>query len=436
MDPRNKRLLTISARPCQTLTPPTNGAFTLGHEAFPIVVTFTCNPGYVLNGAASTLCQNDGTLTNPVPTCTPVQCPSLTAPTNGAVSPAGAVSYPNSVTSTCNSGYTRNGAAAATCQADGTWSSPVPTCTPVQCPALTAPANGAVTPTGAVSYPNGVTFTCNTGYVLNGAAAATCQADGTWSNPAPTCTHLDKCTENMETCPDGSICLNTPGGYRCTYCTPEVAILGGGMNITRSVAFRLTSRLSLGANCTEQLDDVAYQWEALPPAGTRWQVLADIVSAKADLLVPSKTLDYGTYMFRLTVTLNETNTGVVVSTTSNTVSVSITASSLVAGILGGFRRQVGTGRVTLDAATLSSDPDGVISMSKDLNYHWSCHSTDGSCPVLNGGVNGLLTVNLGLGTLHSELTFTVEVSAPGRDAVSASQIVNVVRSTIPLTSVM
>ncbi|XP_078666467.1 polycystin family receptor for egg jelly-like isoform X3 [Branchiostoma floridae x Branchiostoma belcheri] len=547
---------------CPARAAPANGAVSpTGAVPYPNSVTFTCNSGYTLNGVPRPTCQADGTWSHPVPTCTPVQCPARAAPANGAVSPTGAVSYPNGVTFTCNPGYVLTGVATTTCQADGTWSHPVPTCTPIQCPARAAPANGAVSPTGAVSYPNSVTFTCNPGYTLNGVATQTCQADTTWSYPVPTCqvtstlecrpwhivfqgkckalqrfyvhlvynasydyepdkhapsgvqyeqsrrehlrhlnymvdsiteitrfgtpgfrrfergslvsfqsltlvegdtplspvmlenhlqtyindsqqntsfpfvgatvtvTDLDECVEDIHKCPHGSTCVNTPGGYGCTYCSPEVTITGGGMSIPRSRAFRLNGRVSVGANCTEQFD-TTYRWEASPPTGRH------IVNTKADLLVPSKTLSYGTYLFRLTVTVNETDTGVLVSRTSNSASVSITASSLVAGILGGFRRQVGTGRVTLDAATLSSDPDGV----HDLNFRWSCNSTtDGVCPVLNvpsGGDEGELTVNLGLETLHKELTFTVEVSAPGRDAVSASQIVEVVRSTIPLTSII
>ncbi|KAI8512244.1 CUB and sushi domain-containing protein 2 [Branchiostoma belcheri] len=184
--------LDCDAVECPARAAPANGAVSpTGAVSYPNSVTFTCNTGYVLTGAATATCQADGMWSNPAPTCTPVECPSLTAPANGAVSPTGAVSYPNGVTFACNPGYVLNGDAAATCQADGTWSNPAPTCTPVECPALTAPTNGAVSPTGAVSYPDSVTFTCNTGYVLTGAAAATCQADGTWSNPAPTCTPVD-----------------------------------------------------------------------------------------------------------------------------------------------------------------------------------------------------------------------------------------------------
>ncbi|XP_078687146.1 uncharacterized protein LOC144919463 isoform X14 [Branchiostoma floridae x Branchiostoma belcheri] len=179
---------TCQAVQCPARAAPANGAVSpTGAVSYPNGATFTCNSGYTLNGVATPTCQADGTWNNPVPTCQPVQCPARAAPANGAVSPTGAVSYPNSVTFTCNSGYTLNGVAAPTCQADTTWSNPVPTCQAVQCPARTAPANGAVSPTGAVSYPNGATFTCNTGYTLNGQATPTCQAAGTWSNPVPTC---------------------------------------------------------------------------------------------------------------------------------------------------------------------------------------------------------------------------------------------------------
>ncbi|KAI8485001.1 hypothetical protein Bbelb_372470 [Branchiostoma belcheri] len=184
----NSPVPTCQARTCPARPAPANGAVSpTGAVSYPNGVTFTCNPGYTLDGVATPTCQADGTWFSPVPTCTRVQCPARAAPANGAVSPTGAVSYPNSVTFTCNSGYVRTGAASATCQADGTWSDPVPTCNPVQCSARAAPGNGAVSPTGAVSFPNGVTFTCNPGYTLNGVATPTCQADGTWSNPVPTC---------------------------------------------------------------------------------------------------------------------------------------------------------------------------------------------------------------------------------------------------------
>ncbi|XP_078667416.1 E-selectin-like [Branchiostoma floridae x Branchiostoma belcheri] len=205
---------TCQAVQCPPRTAPANGAVSpTGAVSYPNGVTFTCNTGYTLNGVVTPTCQADGTWSNPVPTCQAVQCPARAAPANGAVSPTGAVSYPNGVTFTCNPGYTLNGAATPTCQSAGTWSHPVPTCQAVQCPARAAPANGAVTPTGAVSYPNGVTFTCNSGYTLDGAATPTCQAAGTWSHPAPTCEHINDCSPNP--CKNGGTCTDLVNGFQC-----------------------------------------------------------------------------------------------------------------------------------------------------------------------------------------------------------------------------
>ncbi|XP_078578202.1 E-selectin-like [Branchiostoma floridae x Branchiostoma japonicum] len=181
---------TTEARPCPTLTAPTNGTLSPpGPHSYPTVVTFACDTGYVRNGYETTTCQADGSWSNLVPTCTPRPCPALTAPTNGALSPTGSYSYPNQVTVTCNSGYQLNGVSPVTCQTDGTWSNPVGTCARIQCPVLAAPTNGARTPpSGANFFQNTINFNCNSGYQLNGATAVTCQADGTWNNPVPTCT--------------------------------------------------------------------------------------------------------------------------------------------------------------------------------------------------------------------------------------------------------
>ncbi|KAI8498131.1 hypothetical protein Bbelb_240750 [Branchiostoma belcheri] len=232
------------SNPVPTCTP--NGALSTTVASYQTVVSFICNTGYVRNGFLNTTCQADGTWTNPVPTCTPVQCPNLIAPTNGAVSPTGAIYYPSSVTFTCYTGYRLRGFSAATCQADGTWSNPVPTCTPVRCPALTAPTNGAVSPTGAVSYPNGVTFTCNTGYVLNGAAASTCQADGTWSNPVPTCT-LSPDTTTTAFATTTNATLGDP-----VTATAGTATFGNTQTAVRerTTASKITTRAALGTTST------------------------------------------------------------------------------------------------------------------------------------------------------------------------------------------
>ncbi|XP_019630706.1 PREDICTED: P-selectin-like [Branchiostoma belcheri] len=176
---------------CRTLTAPANGFLSpVGANSYQDVVTFTCDQGYKLGGASSVTCQADRTWSAPVPTCQPLQCPTLTAPANGFLSPVGANSYQDVVTFTCDQGYGLDGASSVRCQADRTWSAPVPTCYPLQCRTLMAPANGALSPVGANSYQDVVTFTCDQGYGLDGAYSVRCQAGQTWSAPVPTCQPL------------------------------------------------------------------------------------------------------------------------------------------------------------------------------------------------------------------------------------------------------
>ncbi|XP_066299114.1 uncharacterized protein [Branchiostoma lanceolatum] len=82
---------------------------------------------------------------------------------------------------TCSTGYRLN--------SDGH------ACDLVQCPTLTAPENGAVT--GGNSYQDEVQFTCNHGYQLIGDSSRTCQADGTWTGADPACIGPSDITPTM-----------------------------------------------------------------------------------------------------------------------------------------------------------------------------------------------------------------------------------------------
>ncbi|KAI8507112.1 hypothetical protein Bbelb_155510 [Branchiostoma belcheri] len=167
---------------CPILSAPANGAMS-GSNFYQDLVQFTCGYGYDLVGNSALTCQSDATWSGSVPTCTPVQCPILTAPLNGAKT--GSNFYPNMVQFSCSSGYNLVGNSALTCQADATWSGTVPTCTRKECLLLTAPTNGAMT--GSNFYQDVLTFTCNSGYNLLGNPSLTCQADATWSGTVPIC---------------------------------------------------------------------------------------------------------------------------------------------------------------------------------------------------------------------------------------------------------
>ncbi|XP_078689172.1 uncharacterized protein LOC144920716 [Branchiostoma floridae x Branchiostoma belcheri] len=203
---------------CDPLSAPARGALSPADaRTYQDAVQVTCEDGYELNGAASVTCQADGTWSEPLPECKAVQCPTLMAPENGAMSPEGAdtYEYQDEVEFSCNQGYEMDGSSSVTCQSDKEWSAPVPTCTAVQCPTLMAPENGAMSPEEADSYiyQDEVDFSCDEGFELEGASSVTCQADQEWSAPAPTCKLIDRCDPNP--CQNGGACTKVGDSYTC-----------------------------------------------------------------------------------------------------------------------------------------------------------------------------------------------------------------------------
>ena len=57
----------------------------------------------------------------------------------------------------------------------------------VDCGSLDDPTNGAVNTSSGTTFMMNATYTCNTGYNLNGTNTRTCQATGDWSGSKPTC---------------------------------------------------------------------------------------------------------------------------------------------------------------------------------------------------------------------------------------------------------
>ncbi|XP_077996860.1 E-selectin-like [Glandiceps talaboti] len=170
---------------CAVLTAPANGALSSTNVTSGTIVDITCNTGYLLSGDAQTNC-TDGNWSDTIPTCL-ADCPALTAPIDGDLSTTDVTSG-ITVDITCDTRYSLSGDAQRTCT-DGTWSGTMPTCQ-ADCPALTAPTNGAWSSTDVTSGTT-VDITCATGYSLSGDAQRTC-TDGTWSGTMPTC--LADCT--------------------------------------------------------------------------------------------------------------------------------------------------------------------------------------------------------------------------------------------------
>ena len=167
------------------MTPPSNGRVVQRGNRPDDVATYSCITNYVLSGSETRTCQSDGSWSGDAPTCTPIVCSNLPSPANGQVV-ISSLLVGSRATYTCSSGYVLVGEDTRTCQSDGNWSGRAPICRIVRCSGLSNPLNGRVSI--STDTPGGIaTYSCNSGYELVGTERRTCQNDGQWSDRAPTC---------------------------------------------------------------------------------------------------------------------------------------------------------------------------------------------------------------------------------------------------------
>ncbi|XP_065896437.1 sushi, von Willebrand factor type A, EGF and pentraxin domain-containing protein 1-like [Dysidea avara] len=186
---------------CPTLNHPANGTISCSSGSnqdvvYEVTCNFTCDTGYQLtSGSHSRTCLSDGRWNGTEATCGRVPCVRLPQPTNGAISCSlgddGVTSFEDTCTFTCNSGYEVDGSNLRSCQSDGGWSGMTTTCERVSCPDLGQPDNGMIEcmfgDDGVASYQDTCRFSCAEGYRLSGSTSRNCQSDGTWSGATETC---------------------------------------------------------------------------------------------------------------------------------------------------------------------------------------------------------------------------------------------------------
>jgi CUB/sushi domain-containing protein len=195
---------------CPSLMSPEHGTVTTADgTAVGAAAVFACEAGYQLVGDATRACQADNTWSGTEPQCVVVDCGALVAPDLGAVDTAAGTSFGATATYSCSEGHVLSDVATRSCQADGLWSGAAPLCEAVDCGALSAPASGSVDTTGGTLFGAVAMYGCMTGYGLVGVGSRTCQADGTWSDAAPSCaigdcSNLPKPANGTVTTPTGT----------------------------------------------------------------------------------------------------------------------------------------------------------------------------------------------------------------------------------------
>ncbi|RWS04130.1 P-selectin-like protein [Dinothrombium tinctorium] len=182
---------------CRGLQAPQNGVLAgMCGENSPIGsrCSFTCNPGFVLQGSSILTCLSNGNWNSLPPLCITqeITCPALDRPENGIRlgtcqegAPVGAICRFR-----CEPGYTLLGKRQLVCQVDGTWDEEVPECREVgrSCPSINPPLFGSVTGNCNPGVENGICiFGCNTGYNLVGTPVLVCLRNGSWSANPPSC---------------------------------------------------------------------------------------------------------------------------------------------------------------------------------------------------------------------------------------------------------
>ncbi len=96
---------------------------------FGSIVTYECLAGFG-SDAVTVMCQADGTWESFELSCMPIECGIPRAIANGTVNLAGGTTYGSVVTYDCNPGFVLYGASTRVCSVDGNWSGPEPVCYP------------------------------------------------------------------------------------------------------------------------------------------------------------------------------------------------------------------------------------------------------------------------------------------------------------------
>uniref|UniRef100_A0A8C1SG25 CUB and Sushi multiple domains 3 n=1 Tax=Cyprinus carpio TaxID=7962 RepID=A0A8C1SG25_CYPCA len=154
-------------------------------------VSFSCMAPYIPVGSTTRICQADGTWSGSQPHCiepTRTTCENPGMPRYGSLNRTFGFKVGSMVSFQCQPGHLLQGSTTRLCQADLTWSGTQPECIPHSCKQPESPPHVDVVGMDLPSYGYTLIYTCQTGFFLSGGSEhRVCKSDGTWTGKMPVC---------------------------------------------------------------------------------------------------------------------------------------------------------------------------------------------------------------------------------------------------------
>ncbi|XP_052786123.1 sushi, von Willebrand factor type A, EGF and pentraxin domain-containing protein 1-like [Mya arenaria] len=176
---------------CETPSTPVKGDVFFSSLEINATASFTCQDGYVLNGAMNRTCLDNLQWSFIEPTCVIVDCGILLNPDNGSVNLTSGTTFQQDASYSCDIGFTLVGSDKRVCLEDGTWNESEPVCQLVDCGLPPALHNGSYSSSSGTVYLSQLVYSCNIGFTISRNDTIVCSHTGVWNGTMPRCTAVD-----------------------------------------------------------------------------------------------------------------------------------------------------------------------------------------------------------------------------------------------------